>query len=432
MQLLLIPLVLIVLSSVALAAPSGVGLDVDRDFFPILAWDRLDRADKEQPTSTEEQIRSLAECNFTVAAFARPEDLPLIQKMGMKAILHPGETPVPWKTNWKEVKAADAGAGVRQWLKSLPKHPAILGYYLKDEPGTPLFPALAEGVAAVKELAPGKLAYINLFPGYATIGNPNQSQLGAASFTDYLERFVSQVKPQILSYDNYKVMVSDDLQDMKHGQVYFSDLLEVRRVSQKHQIPFWNVICANQIRNYTSVPTPANLMLQAYTTLAAGGRGISWYTYFQRGYDYAPIDRQGRRTETWQWLSVVNSRIKVLGPLLNDLESTGVFFTDPAPKQGMPLLPGRIVKSIAASTSARIDNAPKPPLMVGEFKDSGGNDWVMVVNLSLQFSARVQVATTETYSEAAMISSLDGAKVPIKLDEPRWLAAGEGMLISLK
>ena len=53
-------------------------------------------------------------------------------------------------------------------------------------------PALAKAVAAVKRFAPGKLAYINLYPNYATIGAPNLSQLGTDSYADYLERFIAE------------------------------------------------------------------------------------------------------------------------------------------------------------------------------------------------------------------------------------------------
>ena len=37
----------------------------------------------------------------------------------------------------------------------------------------------------------GKLAHINLYPNYATLGAPDRSQLGAPTYTEYLERFVA-------------------------------------------------------------------------------------------------------------------------------------------------------------------------------------------------------------------------------------------------
>ena len=144
------------------------------------------------------------------------------------------------------------------------------------------FGRVGREVAAIKRFAPGKLAYINLLPGYAKAGAPNGFH-GAADYTDYLEQFVANAKPQIISYDNYDIVYSDNGQSSETAAKYLRNLAEVRRVSVKHGIPFWNIVCCNRIRPYTTVPSPANLLLQAYTTLAAGARGITWYRYHQSG-----------------------------------------------------------------------------------------------------------------------------------------------------
>src|ERR1700722_8773820 len=106
-----------------------------------------------------------------------------------------------------------------------------------DELGAGDFPALAKAVAAVKKYAPGKLAYINLFPDYATLGARDASQLEAASYTEYLERFVNEVHPQMISYDNYKVQFGNDLKNGAETADYYHNLLEVRRVAREHHLP---------------------------------------------------------------------------------------------------------------------------------------------------------------------------------------------------
>lgn len=111
------------------------------------------------------------------------------------------------------------------------------------------------------------------------------------------------------------VQYSDDLVDTQKAAICYADLLEVRRVSQTYGLPFWNIVSCNQIRKQTTIPSPANLAFQAYTTLAAGGRGVSWYKYYQDGYAYAPIDDSGEKTLTWQYLRAVNHQLRVLGPM---------------------------------------------------------------------------------------------------------------------
>ena len=286
---------------------------------------------------------------------------------------------------------------------------------------------LAKAVAAVKKHAPGKLAHINLYPNYATLGAPDTSQLGAATYTEYLERFVTEVKPQLLCYDNYMVEYSDDLQDSGKAGLYYTNLLEVRRVAEKHALPFWNVVCCNQIRKTTPVPSPANLAFQAYTTLAAGGRGITWFKYQQGAYAYAPVDNSGSKTETWDYLRVVNQQVCTLGPILNRLISTGIYFTSPLPEKSLPILPGRIVKQV----SPRRTPSAKQPMMIGEFSDEHGGDYVMLVNLSLQRSANITIETVKTYRKKQAYSAADGRLLPLDEQNGHWLPAGHGVLVKL-
>ena len=239
------------------------------DLFPILPWDVVHNPQKPS-RSAKNGLESIAECNFTVAGFVGPEDLPLCEKLGLVAIVAPSQ-------NWKKLRDEEIDGRVKQMVEATANNRTVLGYFIMDEPGVASFPMLGKIVAAVKKHAPGKLAYINLFPSYATVGAPDRSQLGTATYTEYLERFVAEVKPQFLSYDNYMVQYSDDMQEQKRAAIYYADLLEIRRVGQKYGLPFWNIVSCTQIRPSAAIPSPANLAFQAYTTLAAGGRGVSWY-----------------------------------------------------------------------------------------------------------------------------------------------------------
>ncbi len=417
--------VLVALGSAAQAA----ALDLSKDFFPIMPWD----SPGDKPVKGYgHPLESVAECNFTIAGFVAPNDLPVCEKLGLKAIVAGPRDRSPWKERWAGVSDEVIDAAIKQLVEETGGSSAVMGYYLVDEPGTPRFAALAKGVEAVARYAPGKLAYINLFPGYATIGAPDQSQLGAASFSEYLEKFITQTKAQFLSYDDYMVTYSDDFQDPKRGAVYFRDLLEVRRVALEHGVPFWNTVCSNQIRPFTTIPSPANVLLRAYTTLAAGARGLAWYRYHQGGYDYAPVDNAGNRTDTWFYVQMVNRQVKVLGPIMNRLTSTGVFFTSPAPDERMPLLPGKLVESVESRASIKGYSDAKPPIMVGEFRGEDGLDYVMLVNLSLEKSANITLRTRKEYAAREVISAVDGSSKPFNDTNGQWLVPGQGMLIRLR
>ncbi|MGQ9731272.1 MAG: hypothetical protein ACUVX8_08335 [Candidatus Zipacnadales bacterium] len=410
------------------------------DFFPLLPWDPQ-HGWAEPWVQHVQGLDSIRDCGFTMAGFVRPEDLPDCERLGLQAIMFPDVPDVgQWSRQWHHLSEAEIDERIRVFVEQSGDSEAILGYYLQDEPSAAHFAGLAKAVAAVKRYAPSKLAYINLFPNYATVGAPDTSQLGTNTYRDYLERFVTEVQPQLISYDNYMTQVSGDMTESTGTKLYYENLLVVRHVALEHNLPFWNIVSSNQIRPATTVPSPANLLLQAYTTLAAGGRGISWYTYYSRSYAYAPIDADGRRTPTWDYLQLVNRQLQVVGPVMNRLSSTGVFFTAGAPPGDLPRLPGRIIQTSGVET----------PVMVGEFAAEDGADYAMVVNLSLRESACLRIDTLKTYTTREALSPASGEWLP--LDEQNslrintafkknhapggesyrnglWLTAGQGMLL---
>src|SRR5579884_307973 len=377
------------------------------DFFPILPWDpyhgwkKLDSAHND-----ENGLKSIAECNFNMSGFVLPRDLKECRKYDLGAIMFPSDpacTNVNYIYEWRHLTDAQIEWRVKDIIRASKGKPSVEGYFITDEPGVNDFPALAKAVAAVKKYAPGKMAYINLFPDYATLGAPNLSQLGTSSYTDYLERFVDEVHPQFISYDNYQVEFSMDMKDRARASSYYHNLLAVRAVALEHHLPYLNIVSANQVRPETTIPSPANLLFQAYTTLAAGYRGVTWYTYYQGGYHYAPIDGSGKRTQIWAYLKEVNRQVATLAPILSRCESTGVFFSAPAPADNLPLLPGELVQSVDPST----------PLMIGEFRHADGRRFVMVVNLSLENTAHLTLTTRRPGEAIRLVSTMDRTLSPL-------------------
>lgn len=396
------------------------------DFFPILPWDPYHGwARPNIERSRSDGLASIAECNFNLAGFVLPKDLRECRKLGLGAIILPSDsafTNFQYLCDWKKLSDAEIDRRVKDDVAAAGSNRAIMGYFIMDEPGAGDFPALAKAVAAVKKYAPGKLAYINLFPDYATLGATDNSQLGTSTYTEYLERFVKEVHPQFISYDNYMVEYSGDLKDRAKAASYYHNLLEVRRVAQAHHLPYLNIVSANQIRPEMNIPSPANLSFQAYTTLAAGYRGVTWYTYYSQGYQYAPIDGSGKKTPTWACLKEVNRQIMALAPIMSRLESTGVFFSTPAPADNLPMLPSRLVGS--ASCIA--------PLMIGEFQGQDGQSYVMVVNLSLETSAKFNLKTAQPGVSLKIISPIDRSLSLFDSNTGYWLAAGQGVLLTME
>jgi hypothetical protein len=217
------------------------------------------------------------------------------------------------------------------------------------------------------------------------------------------------------------VQYSDDLKNTNKAASYYRNLLEVRRVARKHELPYLNIVSDCQIRPETPIPSPANLQFQAYTTLAAGYRGVTWYNYYGPGYQYTPIDPSGRKTLTWVYLRDVNSQVAALAPVMSRLTSTGVFFTAPGPVDNLPLLPGNLVAAVACPT----------PVMVGEFQHANGDAHIMIVNLSLARSAKFTLTTAQPWESIKIVSAVDGSLSAFDQKNGLWLTAGQGVLLAL-
>ena len=128
-------------------------------------------------------------------------------------------------------------------------HPALYDYYITDEPSATNFAALGKLVAYLRERDPAHLAYINLFPTYAS-----NEQLGTkgdtvTAYREHLRQYVDIVKPGLISYDHYQLAVEGDRQD------YFLNLAMIRRAAQDAGLPFLNIVQAATWDKSMRVPT---------------------------------------------------------------------------------------------------------------------------------------------------------------------------------
>ena len=206
-------------------------------------------------------------------------------------------------------------------------HPALAGYSIVDEPGTGAFRGLAEVVNYLKENDPEHPAYINLLPNYATAG-----QLGVADYEQYLRAFAQQVKPFTLSYDHYHFLQGSD------RPLFFSNLAAARKVSKEFHLPFWQIVLAVQHGPYRNL-TEGELRYEAMQTLAYGGKGLMWFTYWQPDdpsfqWSHAMINLDGSRDAHYDMIKRINQEVTAYGQQLLNADSTGVFHSGTAPPGG--------------------------------------------------------------------------------------------------
>src|SRR5436190_14064856 len=97
-------------------------VSAETNFFPIMPWNHA-------PNDLA-VLKRIKDCGFTVAGFASPATLDNCKKAGLKAIVSDARTSA---YDWANVDATRARSNVTSLVKQVGKHPAVFGYYMRDE-----------------------------------------------------------------------------------------------------------------------------------------------------------------------------------------------------------------------------------------------------------------------------------------------------------
>jgi len=384
-----------------LAARTALAAADDNSFFPLMPWNHA--------PADPAALKKIHDCGLTVAGFVSPDNLDRVHAAGLKAIVADNRV---GGYDWLHVDEKKARENVKSLIDQVNSHPAVFGYYLRDEPSSSMFPGLEKIASVIRELAPGKWPYINLFPNYAIA-----EQMTEATYEKYLDKFIATCHPPILSYDHYALAGNGSL-----GGEYFHNLEQMRAAARKANIPFWNIVLSVATFDFAE-PSAAGLRFQAYTTLAYGGRGISYFTYVAPSvgnYRLAPIDQFANETPTYSMLRNVNLQIQKLAPTILKLSSDDVYHFGKKPPAGCH---GPDDKSLVSGVN-------DDHLMISEFTHADGSRWVMCVNKDLAHPHVCQPTFHTSPAKLQMLSAYTGALTAFE-GEQVWLAAGQGVLLKV-
>jgi hypothetical protein len=389
------------------------------------------------PTKEETTLaryQEIADCGFNVALpgiagnepnFAEGlgdahnrKVLDLCEQVGLKAVIWAGMPHGDWSApSGEEVARMEKFLDER--IARFSSHPALLGFFVHDEPGVEMFSRLAVENQYLLKKDPSHLPYINLLPNYA-----NHPDWKGAAYEQSVAKYLDVVKPIWLSWDHYMQMFEEN----GNETFYWENLEIMRRQSLRTKIPFNQIIVSMKHFGYREC-SEADLRWQVYTSLAYGSRGIQYYTYWyvpELAWAEAPamITKEGKRDVKWTYVQKINHRIAKLGSTLMKLTSTGVHCTDPIP-----------IGAHGLTADAPVKNAAGGAMVIGSFADAGGRIYVMPVNRSFKDKIAARLTLHGKFMKAAEVSQDTGKLQPLTqlkdcvLDVP--LEAGEGRLFLL-
>ncbi|MCC6294666.1 MAG: hypothetical protein IT164_18580 [Bryobacterales bacterium] len=378
--------------------------------FPIMAWGGA------PPDAA--QLRLMKEAGLNAAGFCKAEDAGAVRDAGLSCFVNDKRIN---GYDWAKLPPeAEIRRNAAEVLRLVEGNDAVLGFNMRDEPHSSLMPAMGRVTAILKQLAPGKWPYVNLFPYFVP-----KERIGV-DYETYAKMLVHEIGQPFLSYDNYSLVGGEMLDS------FFNNLDIVRKISLEVNTPFWNCVLANAHFNYME-PTDATLHLQAYATLAYGGRGIQYFTYFTPrvgNYRLAAIDQFGNKTATWEALRRINLEIHALAPTILKLRSTGVYHSPEPPEFGAPLSQSRLVSSVALRQHL-VKQQAQARVLVGEFEDGQGRPYFMIVNKDLANSFQFTVHLREQGRKLVRISNYSGQEEAFG-GENDWIAPGAGILFRVQ
>jgi hypothetical protein len=311
---------------------------------------------------TEANVRALAGAGFNTL-YGPADKLDLCRKYGLKLMIpHPGP---------------DAA-------KRLRSNPDVWGYDIMDEPIslTELHKA-ADSVRIYREADPTHLTFVNL----------NQKA------GHWIDLFLDTVQPDFLSYDEYPWWFGGMYEWFTGQQAQFVKLEQHRDAALAAGLPLtvWREVNIQQNvqgtpdRNWVTPPGNAPKIRQnIYATLVYGAKGILWFMG-----DLLFDKQTGEINETGRQVAAINQELKLLGPVLLPLRSTGVFHTDPVPDGSRKVSPDHWVQPVGKD------------LVLGTFRDPEKREYVMVANKNWQFPREANLQFRLFLEEVAAVDLFD-------------------------
>ena len=408
---------LLLLSTSFAVEPDKVLIVKRHGTIPIFGWWGVPIAE-----ASEERYREMAEAGFTLCLPAEADaesnrrHLDFAKNSGVRLIIQDSRI-----ESDPESVAAD-----------FKNHPALAGYLLQDEPNASRFPKLSEITEKLRQKDPKHFSYVNLLPLYATL-----SQLGTPTYPDYVTSFLSQVKPDFLSYDNYAITGLRPARGLPNEN-FFPNLALIREESLKAKTPFWAYVHVvswqphdKPLEGYVYAEnrprTDGELRFQVFSSLAYGARGIQYFTYWtptnrpDNVYSGGTIDEKGKKSESYFLLKKINSEIHALAPALTKLTSLEVFHSQP--EENSPAQKSEFIKSATGN------------VVVGTFRDKSGDLWMLVVNSSFREAGKTELTFVSPPAAVVEVDKTTGKLVPAELSGGKLavaLAPGDGRLFRLR
>ena len=301
-----------------------------------------------------------------------------------------------------------------QLAAAVKDHPALMAYYVRDEPSVDDFANLGRAVRAIQAVDSVHPCIVNWF------GRVDRMQrwYHVPTYEEYIDRFLKQVPTPILSFDQYPVLnpglfpeaVFRPATGDCHLQTnWYHSLETVLDTSKLSGRPYWAFALSCALRhkpgNDYPIPTEGHLRLQQYSNLAYGAQGLWYYSYhaspkpparmFSQGH---PLAYGGRRSTVYERMRRVNAEFQArafvfLGAKVETVRHTGLAWPGEGTRLSGAFVPPGTVRLTPGDLPPWVKSLETPDggAVVSRLVN-GGKEYLVVVNRSPDKELTLKIA----------------------------------------
>jgi len=350
---------------------------------PIMSWYSIPAED-----ATLERYQELADCGFNINfSHIRTLDdlkvsLDLAEQVGVKVM-----------ATCKELETATDST-----IAQIKDHPALYGYFLRDEPVCPSFPELAEWAQRIKDADDSKILYLNLLPNFV------DTTVLTCNYREYVRRFINEVKLPLVSFDYYPVTFGGI-----SNNHWYDNMQVIHDESEAAGLPFWAFALSTAHDPYP-LPTMASLRIELYTALAYGAQGLQYFTYWNPGteiwnFHEAPINQNKERSEAYWLVQAMNKELQARASIFLNSKVVSIAHVGEEMYPGctrMEELPAHVTKLETSASGAVVSVLEK-------------NGWNYLVVVSRTLDSKTEVAVE--FDSKACLMDREGKAVKLAKGE---------------
>ena len=251
----------------------------------------------------------------------------------------------------------------------------IQAYILWDEPFKEQFPIIKQRMDWIRKYDANTRLFLNLFPSYGQYGWSNTTW-DSDSYTGYVDDFVSQVNPDMLSLDYYVFGNKTDCNaDVLSGsQMLWRDLGYYRMKSLEANKPLEFYIQGagdfSDVFDRIGKMSIERISFQMWTALAYGVKRISYWTSYG-----VLLDGNGDKTRLYDPIKNLNKEALTVGQFLYDKTPDKIYHSG----AGNLELVRKSYNIDNLAESTLLSEIPSESI-VSTFKDASGGQYIMIAN----------------------------------------------------